>query len=195
MQQAWSRMLDANLKYYEALGKVTSDYVAALSKAILPGPLSFKLPFGVPSPHAHSAPPETGPVARSSGPLLVLEAPAGSTAHSAFVISNALPREATAPVMVSALRTERGTEIHPPVRVVPGSLSLAPGEKGVVQLLVTIGDDMQEGTDYFGVIRVPDLSTEQIPFVVRRVSRAAPSPATAPARKPARRRPPRSARR
>lgn len=195
MNEAWSRLLDANVRYYEALGKVTSDYVAAITRAILPGPLAIKLPIGNLTSRPPHASPESQPVAKSSGPLLVLEAPAGQTARSAFVINNGLSRETTAPVMVSSLHTEHGAEIRPPIRVVPGALTLAPGEKSVVQLLVAIDESMTVGIDHFGVIRVPELSTEQIPFVVRRLADSAPESLVPAKRAAGRRRPRRNVKR
>jgi len=197
---AWRRVIDANVRYYQALGQVTADYVSAVSTVWrgVPLPFSFALPALTPRGREMSAPkraPDT-PVettsAHASAPTLVLETSAGQEARAAFAISNGLPRQVTAPVMVSALRGEDGTELRPTMRVVPGALSLAPGEKAVVQLHVLIDDTLTPGVGYYGTITVPDLSSERIPIVVRRlttpaaepVAQGAAAPIAAAARRP-----------
>lgn len=168
-------MLDANMKFYESLGRVTQEYLTAVTQAMVPLPLSFKIPTPDPSTRG-SSPSTPAPVAQSSGPVLAIEGADGSTAQAAFVVSSGLSRAVTAPVMVSALKDAQGDEVRPAIRVVPGALTLGPGEKAVVQLQVAIDETLQAGVAYYGVITVPELSSEQIPIVVRRMESAARQP-------------------
>src|SRR5690349_3726214 len=131
VSDAWRRLLDANMKYYEALGKVTSEYVAAVARVLIPLPRSTRpsapnAAAGVRAGSVGGPPPTGGPVAKSNGPMLVLEGEAGTVAQAGFVISNGLPRAVTAPVIVSALCDEAGRGVRPAMRVTPGTLALAP---------------------------------------------------------------------
>src|SRR5262249_32851387 len=87
VEEVWRRVVQANLRYYEAVGRVSVDYVRAVAGAV--GSLGAGLPASVATtrPSAHSAP---LPGAGSSAPALVLEAEAGETAVGAFIVENLL---------------------------------------------------------------------------------------------------------
>jgi hypothetical protein len=162
------RAVETNFRYYEAVGRVTVDYLRALSgvfteaRRTMPG-----WQFG-PSPSAPNA------TSAPSAAAVVLEGAPGAEARGAFVVTNDLPRRVVAPVMVSTFRDERDEEASIPLRIEPGLLQLDAGAHQVVQVIAAVSDALREGATYRAELSVPELSTARIPVLLRRA--AAPPP-------------------
>jgi hypothetical protein len=174
LSHAMRRAMETNLRFYEAVGRVTVDYLRALSgvwdetRRTMPG-WQFTT-----APAASAAPP--GPTATggaTSAAAVVLEGPLGAEVRGAFVVTNDLPRRAVAPVMVSAFRDAVGDETAIPLRIEPGLLQLDPGARAVVQVVATVSDALREDAVYHAELSVPDLSASRIAVLLRRVARAA----------------------
>lgn len=186
LEESWRRVLDANMRYYEAIGTIAREYVSAMTNAwreAIP-PLTLRVPTA--ATHAAGQVRSTPSPAPASTPALVLEAEAGQEARAAFVIFNDLSREISAPVTISALKDEAGTEARPPLRMHPGILTLAPGARGVVEVHTAIDDTLTPDVGYFGTITVPDLTTGRIAVVVRRLAGTSAVSAAAPRSRKAR---------
>jgi hypothetical protein len=164
---AMRRAVETNLRYYEAVGRLTADYLRALAgvwdeaRRATPG-----WQFAAAAPRGASA--------ASAATAVVLEGAAGEEVRGAFVVTNDLPRPAVAPVMVSPFRDERGDETTIPLRVEPGLVRLEPGARAVVQVVATVSEAVREGARYGAELSVPELSATRIPVLLRRTARAAP---------------------
>jgi len=162
------RAFDANLRYWETVGRATSDYVQTVSKLWADAPVSWM-------PGLRSRPTTAGATApreeAAPVPSLLLQGPAGTTAQAVVMISNDLDREAEAPVVASALRGPGGGTIPNKLRTRPESVNLPAGTRVPVTVMVNITKSLQEGAAYHGSIDVPGLSTLGVPVVVRRRER------------------------
>jgi hypothetical protein len=168
------RAFEANMTYYQALGSALTDYVRSL--AGLWGDL--RLPFDpgtwrfapdvTPSQAATASAPPAPPAAARATPVLVLEADAGQEARGAFVVSNSLPRRVSAPVISSPFSDPSGREVRPALRLEPDLVTLDPGGKVVVEIVVLMSEELEPGVSYRGAIGVPGLSEGQVPVVLRR---------------------------
>jgi hypothetical protein len=164
------RMFDANLRYYEALSRVTTDYIRALTSALSDSGVSTPwVPTPTPTAAKESLPP--------SRAALVLEAEAGQLAQGVFMVDNRLSRVVTATVTTSAFATADGHPVWPTLRVQPGTVTLQPGARALVQIAALIDDALVVGTSYQGEVSVSGLSDTPIPVVLRRLpSSSQPSP-------------------
>ncbi|MGQ0649321.1 MAG: hypothetical protein ACT4P7_17350 [Gemmatimonadaceae bacterium] len=182
LEETWRRLLDANMRYYEAVGAIARDYMSAMTSAwrdAIP-PLTLRVPTATPhgpGPGPGRSNPSPAP---ASTPALVLEAPAGQEARAAFAVFNDLSREISAPITVSPLRDDTGAEARPALRLHPGLLTLPPGARGVVEVHAAIDDTLAPDVGYYGTITVPDLTTGKIAVVVRRLTSAAAAAPPAP---------------
>jgi hypothetical protein len=183
------RVLDANAKFYGALGQITQEYWKAIFGIFRDLPVRM----GSAAPAAPSAPTRpTNVTAPASASTLVLEAEAGQEAEGVFMVENRLARMVSTAVITSAFSDPSGRALQLPIRVLPGVVTLEPGGRTLVQIIAPIGADLEADVPYRGEVNVPGLSEHGIPVVVRR--RAAAEPLAAPAAKKARRatkRPPR----
>ena len=180
-EDSWRRVLEANTKYYQALGAIARDYVSAMSsvwREAIP-PLRIALPARVAAHPALS--PTSAPSRAAPAPALVLEAAGGQEARAAFAVFNELAREVSAPVTVSPLRDERGHEGRVSLSLLPGLVTLAPGTRGVVEVRAAITDSLDADVGYYGTITVPELTTGTIAVVVRRLTSGRVPPSAAPA--------------
>ena len=183
LEQVWRRALEANARYYEALGQVTTDYLKALAGVLgdikLPASLGGRAAAPV-APAQAAPPPAPAPSA------MVLEAPAGHTAVGAFMVQNRLSQRVAAPVVPSAFLDPSGMEVRPALAFEPDVVSLESGEQVLVRVTATIDDRLEPGVGYRGEVTVPGLSGDRIALVLRRRDGTAQSAATSTARRRAR---------
>jgi hypothetical protein len=159
--------IDLNAKYYAALLKLSTDYLQSLGALIIPS-------TATPGPASTATP--VSPV-----PPLLLAARAGEEAQTAFAVTNSLSQPITARVVI------RGDEIARRVRAVPETMMLQPGEHCVVKASLLMDASIEVNRDVRGEFAIPELSSQTVPFVVRRLpdsSSAAGSSTTAGEAKP-----------
>jgi hypothetical protein len=101
-------------------------------------------------------------------PALVLEAESGGMAGGVFVVGNKLPREVTAPVEVSAFVAPDHPEVKPTLRIEPERVVLQPGGQMLVQVWASVDDSLEADVSYRANVRVPGMSDEAIPLILRR---------------------------
>lgn len=172
IEEVWRRALDANLRYYEALGKLSAEYLKAYAGAL--GQLRVSRAA---APATSVASPQTSqPVENRPAPVMALEAQEGGAAVGVFMVENHLGDRVTGPVSLSPLADAEGREVVATVKFEPDVVTLEPGEQMLVQTTATVDRTFKVGVDYRGAIRVPGLRGTEIPIVVRRLR----------ARKPAR---------
>ncbi len=171
MEDVMRRAFDANLRYWETVGRATTDYVQTVSKLWADAPISWKPATMTWNPatwagqrtahadHRHDA---------AVAPALVLEGVAGAQVRTVLMISNDLTCDADATVEISTLRGPDGRFASVEVRAMPESLTLVAGARAPVTLVADITDALHVDTDYHGEVTVPGLSTKGVPIVVRR---------------------------
>lgn len=169
MEDAVKRAFDANVRYWETMGRATSDYVQAVTKLWAEAPLTW-MP-GWQKPQA------TSPAASPAGatptvPAILLEARAGEEARAMLMISNDLARHVDADVVAAPLAGPEGNA-RVKVRTQPSRVSLAAGAQEAVTLMVNITEALQPGVDYRAEINVPGLAAQGVPVIVRRLPDAA----------------------
>lgn len=155
---------DANARYWETVGRATSDYMQAVSKLWAEAPLTWtpgvRTPSQQPSewgdPHAPAA-------------ALVLEGRAGGEARAVVMLTNELGTEVEAAVVASALTGPTGEAVPLKIRTDPEVVKIAPGSKVPVTLMIELSEKLAPGTEYRGEVNVPRLSPRGLPVVVRRV--------------------------
>ena len=190
LEDALRRTFEANLRFYGALGQVTLDYLKSL-RDLWQGAVPLNLGSFAPRPPAPApaaAPaPAPPPPAPSPAPMavLVLEAEAGHEARGVFVVGNRLARTVSAPVTASPFTDPQGREVDPPRRVEPEVVTLDPGAQTLVQIVVTVTESLDLGTDYRAEISIPGLSDSRVPVVLRRRAAAPAPPAPRPPATPA----------
>jgi len=158
------RVLDANLHCYEGLARVTAEYVQALGRVWID---AFAPALGRVAASATAAPQSSAPPAPPSA-ALVLEAEAGQIAQGVVMVENRLPRRVSATVITSAFSSGAGEDIWPSLRVQPGTITLEPGARALVQIGALVDDRLIAGVQYRGQVTVPGLSDTPIPVVLLR---------------------------
>jgi hypothetical protein len=169
LDQVWRQAMEANARYYEALGQVTVDYLKALvgvlGDARLPA-VGGGRPAAPARPAPHPEPPQAA---------MVLEAAAGKSAVGAFMVQNRLSQQVTAPVVASGFLDASGKEAKPALVFEPDVVSLEPGEQVLVRVTAAIDDRLDAGAAYRGEVTIPGLSGDRVPLVVRRTAGAPPA--------------------
>jgi hypothetical protein len=163
----WRRVLQANLRYYEALGRLSVDYVRAVTGAVA------SLGAGLPASAAAAtrpAPAVPSPPAGTSAPALVLEAETGKSAEGAFIVENLLSEGMSSPVVASAFASPEGHELRPRLAFEPEVVVLDAGEQVLVRVVATIDEALETGVDYRGEVTVPGLVSRGLSIVVRRLA-------------------------
>ena len=190
------QIVDANLGYYRALGRVTADYVKALGQvwtdaasAVIPGLTGSSGGAGATgaTARATAAPASRRAPAATASPVppaVVLEAEAGQSAQAVFMVNNELARAVTATVHASDFTAPDGRPVRPALRVQPGTVALEPGGRMLVQLSVFVDEQLEPGVGYRGEVSVPGLSETPVPVLLRRKATVAEPAATAPAEAP-----------
>lgn len=167
LDQVLRRAMEANARYYEALGQVTADYLKALV-GVLGDVRLPSVAVGRPAaPTAPAAPPEAPAAA------MVLEAAAGKSAVGAFMVQNRLSQRVTAPVVASAFLDASGREAKPVLVFEPDVVSLECGEQVLVRVTAAVDERLDAGASYRGEVTIPGLSGDRVPIVVRRSAAAA----------------------
>ena len=173
LRRAWR----ANLDYYRALGEVTTVYLRAVSKIVGDVLAPTARPDGVEirpmmRPAARrdtvSSDLEATGVRPAPRAALVLEAEAGSIAGGVFMVGNSLPREVTAAVEVTPFAAAGRPDVRPLLQIEPALVVLEPGGQTLVQLWAAVDDSLAPGVAYRAEIRVPGMSDEAIPVLLRR---------------------------
>ncbi len=171
----WRRVFQANLRYYEAVGRLSVDYVRAVAGAV--GSLGAGLPASAAAATRRAAPPVPPPAAGASAPALVLEAEAGKRAEGAFIVENLLSEGMSSPVVASAFASEEGRELRPRLAFDPEVVVLDPGEQVLVRVVATIDEALEAGVGYRGEVTVPGLVSRGLSILVRRLAaKEAPAP-------------------
>jgi hypothetical protein len=150
----WERLGDIvkgtlalNLKYTAKVLLVSTDYLKDFNGVLTAGVQS--------QPQAVN-----GPARR---PALLLTGQLNETPSAAFALNNLSDKDINATLLVQGELSERN------VRVSPSTVSLKPGENGVVRVLAEINNELETNRDYNGAVVVPGLSTQSVEFVVRRL--------------------------
>jgi hypothetical protein len=177
LEQIWRRALEANARYYEALGQVTTEYLKALVGVLG----DVKLPASLAGRAAAPVPPAATPPAPAPS-AMVLEAPAGQPAVGAFMVQNRLGQRVAAPVVTSAFLDPSGVEVRPALAFEPDVVSLESGEQVLVRVTATIDERLEPGVGYRGEVTVPGLSGDRIALVLRRRDETSAHAATPAAR-------------
>lgn len=162
--EIWRRAMDANVRYYRAVGELTIDHVRALTAAagdLLRAPATPRRPLEL--PRAESKPEEARPQA-----AMVLESDAGVAAIGAFVVANGLNRRVSAPIVASPLVSDEGREARPALAFEPEVVLLEPGEQVLVRIAAAVDESLEPGVGYHGELTVPDLPGTRVPIVLRR---------------------------
>ena len=189
LEEMVRKAFDMNLRYWETVGRATTDYVEAAARLWADAPISWtpgvrdreasrggSAASGGSAWSTSSAAPASSSKGASwasaeapSTPVLLLEGRAGTEARAMVMISNDLDREAEAAVVASPLRGPDGRFVAADLRTEPTAVKLAPGARTSVTLVVGVTDAMEVGADYRGEINVPGLSPRGVPVVVRRL--------------------------
>jgi hypothetical protein len=156
------RVMDANVRYVGALGRLTQEYWRAIVGIWRDFPIRL-----APRSPAEARPSATTRDSRREA-TLVLEARAGEEARGVFMVENRLDRQVSTAVVTSSFSDRSGHEIHPTLRVVPGVVTLEPGARSLVQLFALISTEFEAGVAYRGEMQVPGLSETGIPVLLRR---------------------------
>lgn len=182
------RSMDAYLRYYGAVGKLTMDYMkdlmATWSQVRLPSTLNVSPFTTAPAqPPTHQAAPRaTEPVAHAAPQsigVMVLESEAGGGAIGVFLVENHLGQAISARVAATGFFAPDGREIHPPLSFDPEAIELQPGEQLLVRVVAAIDESMEPDLRYQGEFTVPELTGTRIPVVLRRrLSAASAEPAS-----------------
>ena len=170
----WQRALDANVRYYEAWGRVATDYVRELSTALkgfspqmhLPTITLPNITLPVTSAAAGASSRATAtdsasPTRGAPSPAVVLEAVPGAIAEGAVLVENHLSHPVSA-----AIEAHVDGEIQ--IVVEPDRVDLAPGESVVVRVSTTIpGAESSQAVEIRGELRVPELVGTVVPLLIR----------------------------
>lgn len=160
------RAIDANLRYYKALGEVTQEYMQSLLGVLRDLPIRLGSLGSTPARASASTAARATPSGGSAN--LVLEAEAGQEAESVFLVENRLPRQVSTTVVTSPFLDPSGRDVRPALRILPGVVTLDPGARTLVRIVATVTDDWAIDVPYRGTVQVPGLSDHAIPVVLRR---------------------------
>ena len=162
LESVLRRAYDANVRYWETVGRATTDYQQTVSRLWADAPFSWAP--GRPTTGFASS----GVAEQSHAAALLLEGVAGSEARAVVMLSNDLAREVEAAVVASALTGPGGDTVGLKLRTDPEVVKLSPGSRVPVTLMVDITETLFEGADYRGEVNVPGLSPRGVPVIVRR---------------------------
>lgn len=171
------RAVDANLRYYEALGRLSVEYLQTLAGLVedvtlprLGGVSMSRSALPPTAPPGPALPPRPAPEGAAPVAALVLEAEQGGTATGLFMVQNTLPEKVSAPVLVSSFRAEGGGEAAPKLVLDPEVVTLGPGEQMLVRVTTAIDEALAPDVSYRGELSVPGVAAKGIPLVLRRRS-------------------------
>lgn len=177
--QAWREAMEANARYYEAWGQLASQWVRELAQAsqsarlpTLP-PLRLNTGPGVATsarPGGVSPSPAAAPAGASPAPaVVVLEGSTGAAASAAFLVENTLSHPVVGSVEVDPFEDIDGVAVLARLDFEPQTISLAPGERRLVRISVTLPTTLPPDVDCRSTIRVDGVPGTTIPVVLRRL--------------------------
>jgi hypothetical protein len=149
--------VELNLRYTSTLLHLSKDYLKD-ANVVLTRP-----------PQPAPAPGDGEPSA-ARPPLLVVGR-SGDLANAAFAINNPSDREMNVHLLVQGELDERTVSLD------PARLTLAPHAGAIVRILARIDDKLPADRDHVGSVVAPGLTSQGVPFIVRRLGDAAGAPA------------------
>lgn len=153
--------VELNLKYTARLLNVSTDYLRDFNAVVSE------------SGRTQPSPPPKPPA--GPAPLLIV-GKAGETSSAAFALSNSSGQSVAVKLLVQGELNESHVQLDPP------ELAMESGKSYVARIIVRFDERMELGRDYGGAVVVPGVSSESVPFVVRRLPGDPPPPA--PPKKP-----------
>jgi hypothetical protein len=159
-QELVRRSLELNVRYYSAIGRLTTDYVRDLLTTV--SEVRAQPSAAQPSPGV-TASPMPAPEA-----VMILEGEAGSSAPGVFLVENNLSQEISACVVASVFTDEAGKQIQPAFKFDPEMINLKPGEQLLVRVEAAIDENLEPEASYYGAFAVPELTGTRIRVVLRR---------------------------
>ena len=153
------RLIGANVSLYVGMTRLAVGYLREVmdSFQVLGGPQGE---LGLGSTRSQSQP------ASGSGPL-VLEAESGHAAVGAFMVQNRLDARVSTPIEASVFADSAGRSVNPEIVFQPPDVTLEPGEKALVKVVVRVGDEIKAGTDYIGAVTIPGLANRRLELLLR----------------------------
>lgn len=153
------RLLGANVSLYVGMTRLAIGYLQDVVD-------SFQVLGGTQGePELESTTPQSQPAA-GSGPL-VLEAESGHAAVGAFMVQNRLDARVSTPIEASVFADAAGRSVNPEIVFQPPDVTLEPGEKALVKVVVRVGDEIKAGTDYIGAVTIPGLANRRLELLLR----------------------------
>lgn len=139
---------ELNLRYTSTVLYLSRDYLKAFNGIL----------------QKTASTPEAQPSATASNrPPLLIVGRSNEPASAAFPINNTLSKDITVNLIIQGELDDKQ------VRLDPASLNLKAGESAIVRVIANINERLAEDRNYSGAVVAPGLSSEAIPFVVRRL--------------------------
>jgi hypothetical protein len=158
LPRVFGRLLGANVSLYVGMSRLAVSYLQEVVDTLqVLGGSQDELGLDS-SPRS--------PLATGSGPL-VLEAESGHAAVGAFMVQNRLDARVSTPIEASGFTDAAGRSVNPEIVFQPPDVTLEPGEKALVRVVVRVGDEIKAGTDYVGAITIPGLSNRRLELLLR----------------------------
>jgi hypothetical protein len=148
------RAVDVNVRYYEGLFSLATDYLRDLGRLLAPADSDRAT--------ARAATP-----ARAA-PVMALEALAGEQARGLFVLENTGAKRVSTRVQAAPVVDNTGAACPVHVHFEPESVALDPGQQATVLAVAHIDANMLAGVPYTTRITVPGLSEQGVNVVLRR---------------------------
>ena len=167
------RLLGANVSLYVGMSRLALSYLQDVVD-------SLQALGGPPDAAERDSSPPLSQSTRGSGPL-VLEAESGQVAVGAFMVQNGLGAKVSTAIEASGFADEEGRSVNPEIVFQPPDVTLEPGEKTLVKVVVRLGDEIRAGTDYVGAVTIPGLADRRLELLLR--SRRPAEAVRAPAKK------------
>ena len=97
------------------------------------------------------------------------------------MVQNGLGAKVSTAIEASGFADEDGRSVNPEIVFQPPDVTLEPGEKTLVKVVVRLGDEIRAGTDYVGAVTIPGLADRRLELLLR--SRRPAEAVRAPAKK------------
>jgi hypothetical protein len=146
--------VELNLRYTSTLLHLSKDYLKDA---------------GVVLTRDEAPAPAPAPAPGQPRPPLLLAGRRGDLANAAFAINNPGDKDISVHLLVQG---ELGDER---VKLDPARFSLAAGGSTIVRIVVAIDDKLEAERDHHGSVVAPGLSSQGVPFIVRRLADAQPT--------------------
>jgi hypothetical protein len=170
LEELWRQSVELNIRYYSALGRLTTAYLKDLTTLFTDLRESTTQtqaqPAAAPSPSSNM-PQATAAPSQQAG-VMVLEGEAGGQALGVFLVANNLGHEVSAQVAASPFVDANGRTVEPLFRFDPEVVTLAPNEQLLVRVTTVIDTSLEPGVRYSGEFTIPELAGTRIPIVLRR---------------------------